>query len=125
MRLSKKNNLRILSLFFIVAGINHFIMPVFYLPLIPPYFPKPEVINVLAGLVEILLGIGLLYQKTRGYAGWGIVALMIAFIPSHWHFLQIGSCINESLCVPPWLAWARLILVHPILILCGIWAKKP
>ncbi len=124
MRFSKKTNLRILSLFFIVAGINHFVMPAFYLPLIPPYFPQPEALNVLAGLIEILLGIGLLFPKTRWYAGWGIAALMIAFIPSHWHFIQIGSCVNESICVPPWLAWVRLIIIHPFLILCGIWASK-
>lgn len=124
MHLSKEQQIRIFAIFFIIAGINHFIMPNFYLPLIPNYFPLPKVLNILAGVVEIVLGVGLFSQKTRRYSGIGIAVLMIAFIPSHWHFIQIGSCLSESLCVPAWIAWMRLLIIHPILIAIGVWASR-
>ena len=58
--------------FYLVAGVNHFNTPDFYLPLIPPFFPNPELINILSGVAEILLGLGVLYLPTRKRAAWGI-----------------------------------------------------
>lgn len=49
--------------FYIVAGFNHFINPEFYLALIPPYLPFHELINVLSGVIEVGLGIGVLVEK--------------------------------------------------------------
>lgn len=113
-----------LAYFYLAAGINHFISPDFYLPLIPPFFSKPELINVLAGIAEFLLGLGVLYYPTRRRAGFGIVLLLIAFVPSHIYFIQIGSCVAGGLCVPLWLGWIRLVLIHPILIFWGYWVAK-
>lgn len=106
----------LLSLFFVFAGVNHFVNPEFYLPLIPPYFPYPDAINLVSGIIEIGFGVGLLIRKVSKYAAWGIIALLVAFIPSHVYFIQIGSCVPDGLCVPELLGWLRLVLVHPILI---------
>jgi uncharacterized membrane protein len=106
----------ILAAFFTLAGLNHFVMPAFYLPLIPDYLPSPDHINTMAGIVEIILGIGLLIAPLRQWAAWGIIALLIAFIPSHIYFIQIGACVEGGLCVPAWVAWVRLLLIHPLLI---------
>lgn len=114
----------LLTLFFIVAGVNHFINPQFYLPLIPPYFPFPEIINLVSGIVEILFGFGLLLEKTRKAAAWGVVILLVAFIPSHVFFIQIGSCISDGLCVPAWVGWVRLVIVHPILLAWAYFCTK-
>jgi uncharacterized membrane protein len=67
-------------------------------------------------MVEIMGGIGLLIPITRKIAAFGIMAMLIAFIPSHVYFIQVGSCIREGLCVPEWVGWVRLIIIHPILI---------
>jgi uncharacterized membrane protein len=112
------------ALFFVVAGANHFINPHFYLPLIPPVFPYPEIINLVAGVVEIVLGVGLALSKFQKYAAYGIVLLMIAFIPSHVYFIQIGGCVKNGLCVSPWIAWVRLLVVHPLLIGLGYYFRK-
>ena len=87
----------VLSGFYIFAGINHFLNPEFYLPLIPDYFSNAEFINVLAGLAEIILGIGLLIKKVRRVAIIGVVLMLLAFIPSHVYFIQKGSCIDGGL----------------------------
>lgn len=109
----------ILGAFFIIAGSNHFVNPEFYLPLIPPYIPFPSLVNSVSGILEILLGAGLFLPKWRTFSAWGIIVLLWLFIPSHVYFIQIGSCIPDGLCVPPWVGWLRLIIIHPLLI---IWA---
>lgn len=112
------------GLFFITAGANHFISPSFYLPLIPPYFPYPEAINLLSGVAEILLGILLLLPRFQKWAGYGIVLLMLAFIPAHVYFIQIGNCIEGGLCVAAWIGWVRLVVIHPLLIGLGYYFSK-
>ena len=105
------------SVFYVFAGINHFIQPEFYEGLVPDYIPFDfATINNLSGIVEITLGLGLFMPSTRKWASIGIITMLIAFIPSHIWFIQIGSCVPSGLCVPDWVAWARLLLVHPILI---------
>ncbi|MTI20209.1 DoxX family membrane protein [Fulvivirga sp. RKSG066] len=105
-----------LVMFYCVAGLNHFIMPDFYLGLIPDYLPNPELINSLSGVIEMLLGLLVIPKRTRRLACLGIVIMLVAFIPAHLHFIIIGSCVEEGLCVPPWIAWFRLVVIHPLLI---------
>ena len=112
-----------LVIFFILAGLNHFIDPEFYYPLIPPYFPFPIWINVISGLLEIVLGTALLLSGYRRYAAYGLIILLILFIPSHVYFIQVGGCIDGGLCVPAWIAWVRLIVIHPLL-LWWIWTNR-
>ncbi|WP_378174903.1 hypothetical protein [Aquimarina sp. SS2-1] len=120
----KRLLLYLLSAFFLVAGINHFVHPDFYLPLIPTYLGFPEVINVISGLAEILLSIGLLFTTTRKVSAYLSILLLIAFIPSHVYFITIGSCVQDGLCVPTWVAWLRLIIIHPVLIWWAWWVRE-
>ena len=110
--------------FYLIAGVNHFVTPDFYLPLIPPFFSNPEFINILSGIAEILLGLGVLYLPTRKRAAWGIFGMLLCFIPSHVYFIQLGSCIEGGLCVPEWVGWVRLMVIHPILLLWSFWVSK-
>lgn len=112
----KKTNVLLLSGFYVVAGVNHFVNPNFYYPLIPDYLPFHEVIIYLSGLVEILLGIGVLIEKTRKISAYLLVGLLIIFISAHVHFLEIESCVEDGLCVPEWISWVRLLVIHPLLI---------
>lgn len=106
----------VLAGFFVGAGANHFINPAFYFPLIPDYLPFHWWINFFSGLLEIVLGLGLLSKRTQTFSSFGIIILMVLFIPAHVYFIQRGNCV-ESLCIEPWIGWARLIVIHPLLIL--------
>ncbi|MFK7954343.1 MAG: hypothetical protein AB8B73_15940 [Ekhidna sp.] len=112
----KKIGVYIESAFYIFAGTNHFIDPEFYYPLIPEYFTFPEFINSLSGVAEILLGVGLLFYTTRKVSSYAIITMLLAFIPSHIYFINLGSCIEGGLCVPEWVGWGRLLVIHPLLI---------
>lgn len=111
-------------MFYALAGINHFVNPDFYLPLIPPYFPYPEMINWVSGVAEVLLAAGLAFSLTRKWACYLIIAMLVAFIPSHVYFIQMGGCVQQGLCAPEWVGWVRLIVVHPLLIGWAWWHTR-
>lgn len=120
----KRISLFVLAGFYFLAGVNHFVNPDFYLPLIPPVLPYPEVINYLSGGLESLFGLLLLFSRYRSYAAYGIMFLLVLFIPSHVYFIMVGSCVEEGLCVPNWIGWLRLILIHPLLIGWAWWHTR-
>jgi uncharacterized membrane protein len=110
-------SLALIVIAYFAAGLSHFRMPGFYYPLIPDYLGNKEWLNALSGLAEMLLAIGLVFSKSRRWAAWGIIALLIAFLPAHIWFIQKGGCLDPNgLCVPVWVAWVRLLVVHPLLI---------
>lgn len=117
----KKVSRWLLIVFYLSAGTNHLINADFYYPLIPDYMPFHVLINVMSGVLEIILGSGLMIRSTRLFSTYGIIAMLVLFIPSHVHFIIIGGCVPDGLCVPLWVAWFRLVVVHPLLIL---WAWK-
>ncbi len=110
-----------LAFFFIFAGFYHFVNPPFYKELIPDYLAYKDLINYLSGILEVVLGVLVLHIRTRKFAGYLLLILLVAFIPSHIYFIQSGSCITNSLCVPEWASYGRLLVVHPILM---IWVAK-
>ena len=113
----------LLIVFFFVAGLNHFRDPEFYYGLIPDYLPYHQAINIISGLAEMAIALGLLFAQTRKFSAYACMLMLIAFIPSHWYFIQIGSCIEGGLCVESWLAWVRLVLIHPLL-LFWVWMNR-
>ena len=79
----KEISLYLMALLYMVAGINHFMNPRFYLKIIPPQLPFPDAINKLSGLCEIVFGILLLPIATRNVAAWLIILLLIAVFPAN------------------------------------------
>jgi len=73
----------LMAFFYVFGGFNHLMNPGFYLAIMPPDLPNPEWLNVLSGLAEIVLGVYLLEPRTRVYAAWGIIALLIAVFPAN------------------------------------------
>lgn len=111
----KRTGFVAMVVFYLYAGINHLVMPGFYWPLIPPIFQYAEFINITSGVLEIVLAILLIFKPSRRLSAIAIVLMLMAYLPSHIYFIQIGSCIENGLCVPPWLAWVRLIIIQPLL----------
>jgi uncharacterized membrane protein len=73
----------ITGIILILAGINHFIMPNFYLQIMPPYLPFPLALVYLSGFAEIICGTLLIPQKTRNWGVWLTIALLIAVFPAN------------------------------------------
>ena len=73
----------LLALFFIGAGINHFIRTGFYLRMMPPYVPFHLAMVQLSGVAELALGLLLLIPRTAPLAAWGLIALLVAVFPAN------------------------------------------
>lgn len=108
-----------LALFFIVAGVSHFIAPAPYVAIMPPYIPWPAEMVALSGIAEILGGLGILFRSTRRTAGWWLIALLIAVFPANIYATSTGMVIG-GYDLPGWILWARL----PFQLLIMIWVGR-
>lgn len=111
MSLTKRIFCYLLALFMTGAGINHFVNPAFYVALIPPFLPAPELLNYLSGAAEIVCGLGLLWPRYRRWAAWGIIAILIAVYPANIYHAASGGLDHPDLpesMADATMAWVRL-----------------
>ena len=95
---------------YVLAGINHFVSPEFYVAIMPPYLPAALLLVYVSGFFEVAGGAGLLAEPTRRMAAWGLIALYCAVFPAN-----INMAINQVVPtgaqpLPVWALWARLPL---------------
>ena len=118
----KKIGLVVMIIFYLVAGFNHFYNPPSYLKIIPDYMPFPKIINLSAGFFELCFAIMLIFPKTRWLAAWGIILMLVAFLPVHIKMVKDAPfLLGGSITVTPFIAWVRLVLLQPLLILWAWW----
>jgi uncharacterized membrane protein len=110
----------VLALFFVFAGLLHFLRPAFYVQIMPPALPWPLGLVYLSGACEILGGCAILPARTRRLAGYGLIALLVAVFPANIYMLMHPVPV-AGWDVPNWLLWARLPLQGG-LIACVWWA---
>jgi len=97
--------------FYVIAGVNHFVNPGFYLKVMPPYLPLHLELVYLSGVAEIVLGVLLAVPAYRKLAAWGIIALLIAVYPANIYAATAAGGPNDPFPeLPVWAAWARLPL---------------
>ena len=96
-----------LAVFFIAAGILHFVFPASYAKIVPDWLPWHAGLVVVSGLFEIAGGVGVLFDSTRRLAGIGLIALCLAVLPANVQMLQDAYAAGAS---SAWLAllWVRL-----------------
>lgn len=92
------------AVFFIVAGVFHFLKPELYLQIMPPYIPAPQAMVAISGAAEMAGGLGLLIPAVRQAAGWGLIVLLIAILPANIYMLQHPGQLH----IATWVLWVRL-----------------
>ena len=73
----------VMGLVYAVAGVSHFLAPRSFQRIVPPQFPRPRSLVYLSGAAEVVLGVGVLFERTRRVSAWGIVALLVAVFPAN------------------------------------------
>jgi uncharacterized membrane protein len=96
----------LLAAFFFAAGLNHFRVPALYVGMIPPWMPRPYILNALAGAFEVIGAIGVLMPTLRIAAGWGLIALLFAVFPANLHVALMGEM--PGFTYSPLVLWLRL-----------------
>ena len=74
-----------MGVFYLVAGLAHFLRPDFYLPMMPPWLPAHRELIFVSGVAEVGLGLAVFVPGLRRIAAWGIIALLIAIFPANLH----------------------------------------
>ncbi|RKR85039.1 putative membrane protein [Mucilaginibacter gracilis] len=123
MQTIKTTCLVIMIIAYIFAGANHFRSPDGYIKIIPPYLPYPQLLNMLAGVFEITFALMLIFPATRQLAAWGIILMLIAFMPVHIYMLQNAPMKMGGLTVTRAIALIRLPL-QAVLIAWAWWVGK-
>lgn len=92
---------------FFFTGADHFLHPARYVAMIPPALPAPLALTYISGLFELAGALGLSFPRTRRWAAWGLVALLIAVFPANIYVAFAGLTV-EGLPTARWYYWARL-----------------
>lgn len=108
----------LLAAFFLVAGIFHFVFMPKYMSIMPPWLPAHRALVVISGLCEIAGALGVLWRRTRAWAGYGLIALCVAVLPANVQMLLDAHSAHAS---AVWLLalWVRLPLQG--LLIVWIW----
>lgn len=104
---------RLLGLFFIGAGANHFVVPRAYEQMVPPRLRgEAKRLVLYTGVAEIAGGVGVLSQATRRPAGLALIALLAGVFPAN---LYMASAPERFHRIPRWALYGRLPL-QPLMI---------
>lgn len=122
----KRPLLLVMGPMYVVAGVFHFLVPGLYVQIVPPVFPAPLALVYLSGLAEVAVGIGLLIPRTRRYAAWATVALLVAVFPANVYMATSGVVVegmpgggDPSALV----RWGRLP-IQAVLVLWAFWYTR-
>jgi len=112
---------RLLAAFFSFTGTMHFVSPRSFEAIVPPGVPAREAV-IVSGIAEIAGGLAVLHPRTRGFARWWLLALLLAVYPANIYMAvspeQVkGLDLNK---IPRWTLWARL----PLQFLAMIWVWR-
>jgi len=119
--------LSLMSVLYVTAGVMHFVVPGLYVQIVPPVLPAPLLLVYLSGVVEVAVGLGLVYRPTRRPAAWATVLLLIAVFPANVYMATSGVVVEGAPGGgdPSTLArWARLPL-QLVLIAWAYWYTTP
>ena len=93
-----------MSISYTYVGVKHFIDPDFFLAIMPNYLPYHLELVYLSGIAEISFGILLFFKKTRTYAAYGLIILLVCVFPANIHLVEselsqsiLGATKNQTI----------------------------
>ena len=111
-----------MSLLYVIVGIKHFTNTDFFVNIVPSIINYKEEVVLVSGLIEIILGILLLFNQTRKFAAWGIILLLIAVFPAN-IYLYLSETARDTLSISKNQALYRLPFQIPLMII-SYWHSK-
>lgn len=112
-----------MSFLYIIVGIKHFVDVEYFVSIVPNYISWKKEAVFISGFFEILLGILLLFHKTRKLAAWGIIMLLIAVFPAN-IYLYVSEIPREILNISKIDALIRIPFQIPLIIISYWHSKK-
>ncbi|HEC58170.1 MAG TPA: hypothetical protein ENI24_01220 [Methylophaga sp.] len=97
----------IIALFFTIGGIAHFVLIDKFISIMPSYLGYPKQLVIISGIFELLGAMGILFSQTRRFAGYGLIALIVAVYPANIHMALHAQ---DYPTIPEMVLWLRLPL---------------
>lgn len=109
--------------FFVFAGIMHFVSVEDFAAIVPPLLPFPKLIVWVTGLMEIAMGVMLLCPHFRARVGVLLGLFLLAVLPANIYMAVAGIPFGDTAASPAAL-WIRVALQFPLIALI-YWATRP
>lgn len=106
------------------VGVLHFVNPEPFMRIVPPALGDARLLVYVSGVFEVLGGLGLLLERTRRAAAWGLILLYLAVFPANIYMALEGIQIDPANPLPSWAAWARLPF-QAVFIAWAYWFTRP
>jgi uncharacterized membrane protein len=113
----------LLAIAMVGVGVTHFTDPATFVRIVPPWLPWPLALVYVSGVAEVLGGLGLLPERTRSAAGWGLIALYIAVFPANVH-MALNDIPFGDAPANPVVLWGRLPF-QVLFIAWAYWVSRP
>ena len=112
-----------MSLLYVIVGVKHFTNTDFFVKIVPPIISWKEEAVLISGIIEVILGLLLLFNQTRKLAAWGIILLLIAVFPAN-IYLYVSDITREMVGISKNQALFRLPFQIPLMIIAYWYTKE-
>lgn len=109
------------AVMFMMIGVVHLVTPRKLTYMIEGWLPYALELVIISGVLEIILGAGLLFTVTRWYAAWGLIILLICMFPANIYVAVNQLPAPGGLPAKPWYTWSRLAF-QPVYVAWLWWA---
>lgn len=97
--------LAVVAFVMIAGGVAHLVAPGGFAPLVPPFLPAVPVVYA-TGVVQVAIGLGAIWPRTRAFGALAFAALCAAYLPLHlWDYVR-----PDPVFAPPVAATVRVVL---------------
>ena len=105
-----------------IIGVKHFTNTDFFVAIVPSIIKLKEEAVLISGVIELTLGVLLLFNQTRRLAAWGIILLLIAVFPAN-IYLYISDFARDIIGISKNQALLRLPFQIPLMTI-AYWHTK-
>lgn len=108
------------TIMFVQVGVMHLVNPDAFIYMIDAFLPYPKALIYLSGITEIVLGLGLLWHRTRAWSARLLIIQLFAMFPANIYVAVNHLSPPGGLPAEDWYTWSRLFF-QPIYML---WVYK-
>lgn len=105
-----------LAIFFLIAGVLHFLLDDAFARIVPPMLPFPVAIVWITGLMELGFAAALIAKWRLPMTGLLLSAYLLAVLPANIYMAIAGIPLGETALSPAAL-WFRVVLQFPLIAL--------